>query len=354
MRTDLITPTGKGLLLGVTLLSIMGFLGPSARAQDIHFSQFSQTPLLVNPALTGLFKGDVRAHLNYKNQWKSIGSPYKTYALSYDMSILRKKWDKSYLGVGFFAFSDKAGDTQFATTQFNLSTSGVVAIDESNTISVGLQGGVVQKSMNNAALQWGNQFDKGNYDPALGSEESSPFSPFTHGDFSAGLNWHYGVNKKLMTNVGAALHHVNKPSQEFMAGSSEQLYTKLVIHMNAQIGLGSPDLTLVPSVLYLNQGPASELNLGTMIRYRLKEASKYTGYVKESALSLGGHYRNGDSFIPSILLEVSNFAFGVSYDINVSGLNAVSTGRGGLEISLRFVNPNPLKRGNSEPGPSFL
>ncbi|MBL4736275.1 MAG: PorP/SprF family type IX secretion system membrane protein [Flavobacteriales bacterium] len=332
--------------------SVFLLLAVTVPGQDIHFSQFSQTPLLVNPALTGLFNGDIRVHLNYKNQWKSVATPYKTYALSYDMSMLKKKWDHSYLGLGFFAFSDKAGDTEFGTTQFNLSLSGVVSLNDAHRISAGLQGGFAQKSMNTSALQWGNQFDQGTYDPSLAPAETSDFSPFTHGDFSAGLNWNFLVGEQTMTNAGVALFHVNKPQQEFVTLSSERLYSRLVVHLDGHIGIANSNWAFLPSILYLNQGPSTEINFGTMVRYQLREESKYTGYITESAVSLGGHYRNGDSFIPSILIEVANFALGISYDINVSGLNTVSNGRGGFEIVLRYINPNPLKRVGSQ-GPSF-
>jgi len=40
-------------------------------------------------------------------------------------------------------------------------------------------------------------------------------------------------------------------------------------------------------------------------------------------------------------MELGSFTFGVSYDINVSGLTVASSGRGGIEFSLKFVNPNP-------------
>ena len=52
-------------------------------SQDIHFSQSAsgRTPLIINPALTGIFKGDHRVLINYKDQWRSIDTPYKTYDL---------------------------------------------------------------------------------------------------------------------------------------------------------------------------------------------------------------------------------------------------------------------------------
>jgi hypothetical protein len=74
----------------------------------------------------------------------------------------------------------------------------------------------------------------------------------------------------------------------------------------------------------------------------LKEASKYTGIYKESALSLGAHYRVGDAVIPSLLLEMGSFAVGIGYDLNVSGLKAATQSRGGMEVSIRYISPNPF------------
>jgi hypothetical protein len=38
------------------------------------------------------------------------------------------------------------------------------------------------------------------------------------------------------------------------------------------------------------------------------------------------------------LLEFSNYAVGLSYDLNVSGLARASSGRGGLEFTFRYLN----------------
>jgi len=47
-------------------------------------------------------------------------------------------------------------------------------------------------------------------------------------------------------------------------------------------------------------------------------------------------------FIPSFLIETGSFAFSISYDVNLSGLSAVSNGQGGYELSIRYVSPNPF------------
>ena len=85
-----------------------------------------------------------------------------------------------------------------------------------------------------------------------------------------------------------------------------------------------------------------------MVRYRIKEGSKYTGFIKESAISFGGYYRAGDALIPAFMLEIANFAVGISYDINVSGLKVATGSKGGIEISLRYLNPNSFKRDKSK------
>ena len=52
-------------------------------AQDLHFSQFNQQPSLVNPALTGA-TAPLRASLVYRDQWRSVTSPYTTIGASFE------------------------------------------------------------------------------------------------------------------------------------------------------------------------------------------------------------------------------------------------------------------------------
>src|SRR5579864_8642241 len=60
-----------------------GLLGPlTGLAQDIHFSQFYEAPLLRNPALAGIFTGDYRVQAIFHNQWNSFSNAYRTGSLS--------------------------------------------------------------------------------------------------------------------------------------------------------------------------------------------------------------------------------------------------------------------------------
>src|SRR5688500_6785188 len=99
------------LMLSLFLLLFLMIFQKSSEvcAQDVHFSQFWMTPLLQNPGLAGA-NYDLQAILNYKDQWSSVASPYKTFDLSFDMKFNQKKPKKGFLAGGINVFSDKAGD----------------------------------------------------------------------------------------------------------------------------------------------------------------------------------------------------------------------------------------------------
>ncbi len=76
-------------------LIVACFLPGISPAQDIHFTQIYMSPLTLNPAMAGaIFKK--QALINYKDQWSSITTPYKTFAASYDMRLNKKKDKKGF------------------------------------------------------------------------------------------------------------------------------------------------------------------------------------------------------------------------------------------------------------------
>ena len=71
--------------------------------QDIHFSQFWMAPLIQNPAMAGAMY-DMEGILNYKSQWGSIASPYKTYNASFDMRVTKSKRRLNFLAGNKYFF----------------------------------------------------------------------------------------------------------------------------------------------------------------------------------------------------------------------------------------------------------
>lgn len=343
----------------LTVPSIL--LVTSVAAQDIHFSQYIETPSLVNPALTGS-SHIIRASMIYKDQWKAVTVPYKTFGASYEMKFKPKVWEEvdprmsetyrktfSKMAGGLAFYSDKAGDGKMGTTRADLSLATAVTVGEKSLIYAGLQAGLVQRSIDVSKLIWPDQYTGSGYDPNMNPGETFGSSRFLYPDFAGGLLFSYGGTEKYLTandqfklDIGAAMFHISKPAQKFLAGSGDRLDARYVVHGKSLIGIQNTNLSLVPSYLLQFQGPAKEIIAGMSFRYRMKEDSKYTGYVKGSTVSLGAHYRNKDAVIVSTMVEFAQYAIGMSYDINTSDLHTVSTYRGGFEICLRFVSPSPF------------
>lgn len=324
-----------------------------ASAQDIHFSQFYMSPLTQNPAMSGAVY-DLNAAIHFKDQWKAVGSPYRTFAASVDMRLGKKK-NKGFWAAGMNFFNDKAGDSKIGTTQINLSAAYHVVTGKTSTLGLGLQGGYAQRSISASALQWGEQFDGSTYNPLLPTGEMNALNKVSYADMGVGLVWNYNKNaghKEVTDNhdlrgtIGFGLFHPHEPKYSF-SGSGEKLYMKYVLHGSGIISLRNSNIAFAPGFIYYRQGPAQEIYAGTLVRFKLRQDSKYTGYQTGSAFSFGAFLRTQDAVVISTLLEYSQYAIGISYDVNTSKLKTASEMRGGLEITLRFLSAD-LFSGNSK------
>jgi type IX secretion system PorP/SprF family membrane protein len=338
----------------ISCLVISGILySVSGSAQDIHFSQFDETQLQLEPADAGV-QHDVRVVTNYKNQWQSVGSPYKTFALQADTRLLRDK--KHHIGLGIDFFSDKAGDAHLNSTQCNLSLSGIITASEHSFVSAGLMTGLAQRSIDLTNLQWGEQYNGMSYDAALPTGETATAQAFNFVDLGGGMEYHYSnsemyisANNARAVNIGVSVFHPHQPSYTFYGQSSEILHTKWVFHGNAAIGVKNTNMVIKPSYIVFIQGGVKEINPGMTIQYILQEGSKYTKNKKPAAFSIGGYYRVKDAFIALAKFEYDHYAIGFSYDVNLSKLKTVSKTRGGFEISLHFISPSAFgKRSNGK------
>ena len=338
---------------------IVSLIATRAYSQDPHFSQFYETPLQINPAMTAV-NGDMRVLANYRDQWRSVSKPFTTYAISVEAKMKNSKWrpkdNASFLtkaqrniGAGLSIYRDKAGDLNMGVTKADFSLSSQVYISQFSSISLGLQGGFAQRSYNLQNANFESQHVTGNVPNISNKYEQNSFS----GDYSVGLLYKYGKNDmfiasndQVKVNFGVALQHLNAPKYSFDKNQPGKLYRKVVAHGGFIIGIKNTNVQIAPMVLFMKQGPSSELTIGSLIKYRLKEASKYTGFNKETLFSVGGYLRAKDAIIAQVMFEKGQYAIGFSYDINISRLTPVSKSVGGFEISLRFLTPNPFLYGS--------
>src|ERR1039457_7372715 len=100
-------------------LILLVFTGSALEAQDLHFSQWFNSPLTTNPANTGFIPdADYRLGANYRNQWSSImAEPYKTMSAWGDAQVFRDRIQSGWLGLGGVILHDVAGSGSLTTTE---------------------------------------------------------------------------------------------------------------------------------------------------------------------------------------------------------------------------------------------
>jgi hypothetical protein len=122
--------------------------------------------------------------------------------------------------------------------------------------------------------------------------------------------------------------------------SGDKQFVKYALHGNFDIGIKNTGIAIVPSALYMRQGPSQEINIGSLFKYIIQDQSVYTGIKKPCAIAIGAYYSVGDAIIPTLQFQYDMYAICVSYDLNTSQLTGASKAKGGLEFSLRF-NTSP-------------
>ncbi|MFL5753720.1 MAG: PorP/SprF family type IX secretion system membrane protein, partial [Bacteroidia bacterium] len=278
----------------IKLIAVSSVIAFSMNAQDIHFSQFNEAPLLVNPANTGLFDGYSRANLNYRNQWSSAGSPFKTMAASFDSEIGLKKNKGAFLGLGGFVFQDKAGAANWSRFNFDMFVNGIVKVGKASHLAAAIGGGYVQNSADFNKLTFGNQYNGDSFSTDLPSQETIVFRKYNYADVAAGLNFEFdkaliGFDRNTLYafKIGVAAYHLNRPHMQYATSSKERMDPRYVANMSARFDFKGTKLSFVPSAIYQMQGQASELNAGGFLKMRFIDQTKITGTKHESSVYIG-------------------------------------------------------------------
>jgi type IX secretion system PorP/SprF family membrane protein len=316
------------------------------KGQDTHYSQYADMSAILNPALAGSVY-DTRVTGAYRTQWGSVGKAYQTYGVAFEQSIKYKKLKGSHFAVIGSIFRDVAGDAKLSNINPNIGLCYVQTLSRSSKLSAGLQGGFMYKTMDVNALRWDNQFNGYDYDSALPSgEPNTPRSAITAYDAGGGINYSYAQSERFISakdgnkfNVGVAAFHYQIPKNSFFQ-STEKTMTRYIGYVNAEINIPRSKNALLPSAVFILQGPHREFLVGSLFKFILSETSTRTSLRKPTSLAIGGQYRFKDAIIPTILYQYDRYAIGISYDINVSALTPASKRNGGLEVMLRY-NTSP-------------
>ena len=294
------------------------------RAQDVHFSQFYYSPFTLNPALAGAMDGTFRFGGIYRNQWSSITSPfvYSTPSISGDVKLFSGGCNKNYLGVGLLLQNNRSGDGFLSNHSGMLSLAYHQALDAEGNyhLAAGMQGGIVQKSIDFRKLN-----------PGPGVNPASFDSQISYLDVAAGVALFGVPNSHCSFQIGASVFHLNTPKESFFENSDNQVDRRYVAHGSLTLSTGK--FYFFPSAQYQFQNSDQEFVYGSNFGFNINQS---VGIPR--IIYIGAFNRLHYNVIPTVGIMTKRIQAGLSYDLNISNDTQAITGtKGGFDIALSYM-----------------
>ncbi|MBL7697912.1 MAG: PorP/SprF family type IX secretion system membrane protein [Chitinophagaceae bacterium] len=302
-----------------------------ASAQDLHFSQWFNSPLTTNPANTGFIpQSDYRLGANYRNQWSTIMSvPYKTMSVWGDAQFLRDRIETGWLGIGGVVLRDVAGSGSLTSTKIYGSIAYHQMVGQAHLLSAGFNAGWVNKRVNATDLKFPDQFDGRFFSKDIPTSVVLDNPNINYFDVQVGLNYAFFPNENLYVNGGFSAHHLNRARESFFSpgnGEDNRIPVRYIGFANASYKLNN-DVIINPMAYYTRQANTSEIVAGGNVQYNLSGDG-------EMELIGGLYMRLNDAIIPTVGFQWKNIRLMFSYDQTTSTLKQYNNGRGAYEFAL--------------------
>ena len=314
----------------IILFAPLLFVSSILKAQDLHFSQFFNSPLTTNPANTGFIPdADYRIGAHYRNQYTNLlSAPYKTFSIFGDAQLFRNRLENGWLGLGAFILRDQAGSGALTSTKVYGSLAYHQMLGNSSLVTAGFNLGWANKRIDQSKLTFPDQFDGNFFDASHSTSVVLLNNNISYFDVQVGMNYAYFPTDDVYINAGYSIHHVNKPQETFFANQedSSRISMRHIGFLNAILKINE-SLIINPNAYYTLQAKASELVFGLNASYNLAENG--------SKQLIGGlYYRWHDAVIPMIGFELKNVRFTFSYDVTTSSLHHFNNYQGATEFNV--------------------
>jgi type IX secretion system PorP/SprF family membrane protein len=313
-------------LIGVLMLAVMARY---TYAQDLHFSQYFHSPLLINPANTGFIPDyDYRVGANYRSQWANVGNPYRTMSAWGDVKLFSNRFENGWVGLGGALYKDVAGSGSLATTSGFASVAYHQMLGYNSLISGGFSLGFTSKRIDAAKLSFDNQWNGKFFDVTIPANEPFAYSQTSYLDLQMGLNYAYFASENVYFNAGVSIMHINRPRESFFdpVVSDNRVARRYTAFANSNIKI--QDVWIVnPNVYVSKMGNAWETVVGF-------NANRDLSGDGSQQLILGLYYRNKDALIPMAGFEINDLRITLNYDATISSLSGLNGTRGAYELSI--------------------
>jgi type IX secretion system PorP/SprF family membrane protein len=326
---------------------LLGMLSIQAWGQDLHFSQYYNAPMLVNPANTGFNPDfDFRVGVNYRSQWASVGSPYKTMSAWGDVKLLGNRIENGWVGLGGMLWKDQAGSGSLTGTTGMLSLAYHQMLGYNSLLSGGFSVGYTQKRIDITKLTFDDQWNGVFFDANIPSFEPFATNQVSYVDLQAGINYAYFASENFYFNAGVSVMHINTPRETFFDASvsNNEISRRYNVFLNASVKV-MDSWILNPNVYMSMVGNSREILAGI-------NANRDLGDNGARQLIMGIYYRNNDAIIPLFGYQIADLKMTFNYDATISSLSKSNLTRGAYEISIVKSGIFPSSQGRQTRCPS--
>ncbi|MES1220965.1 MAG: PorP/SprF family type IX secretion system membrane protein, partial [Bacteroidota bacterium] len=235
-------------------------------------------------------------------------------------------------GVGIMGYSDKSGNGVLNSTHYALSVAYHKGLDEDgyHQIGAGFQGAFVNKRLDVTKVVFEDQLTPNGFTGITNEIFANNQVNVKYFDMNAGLFYNGTTNGYNNFYLGASMYHINRPKESFQGGNY-LLAARTTLQAGGRIPVGIHNYIHF-AANHSMQAKAHNTMIGGAYSLNINDDNN-----SPVNLYLGSWIRFGDALIPYVGLEVSDFHFGFSYDVNTSSLKPGSNTRGGGEISLIYI-----------------
>lgn len=316
-------------------LLVSAFLGLSVwalPAQDVHFTQFTMSPLMLNPANTGAFFGSYRIGGIYRDQWAHLSNSFQTPALYVDAPIIRGFRKNDWVGVGVNFFQDKAGIAGLQFSGLQMSAAYHLSLDKKrkSVLTFGFGGGSMNRriNLNSDKIKLYDELED-QTGTVISQDRMNVQEKTDYIDLHGGLLFTQKLKSGKALHIGIALNHLNKPDYKLSGGNGDADRLPMRLSGSADIEFALNDKwSLTPAILVQNMTNIQEIQAQALAGYLF--------HAEKQITLLGGlGYRLGDAIPVIVGAQWKTFRVGVSWDYNTS--DVTPNGNGGFEIAASYI-----------------
>ena len=283
-------------------------------AQDIHYSQFYNSPLNVNPAKTGIFNGDKRINLSYRDQWRSVPVPWQTFSASFDRKFYAKYGKKHFFSIGALFNYDVQGElTDLNLTNINLAGSWTKIMNDNNLFTVGALVGYGTRGYDSNSQTWDKQWDGVRFDATLDPGEVFETDRISFLETALGINYRWQKSRRTKLDLGIGGFHLFEPTVSFFDTGDEVSLSRRISYTGVGSFQISNRLDLGLNALYQTQEDSDEFIGSVLGKFHVNQ-----NRGKELEFHVGLGWRSGRSWYPILALQSRTWYASINYDVDHS------------------------------------